>query len=176
MDELLRFFAFRTAIPCGYLIFFLAAALACAAALGLLVIGVFKKRWKLVTASAIFLGLAAVWVVGNIAFETALELNPIIQQADLIGVWQSDGSRLQVNSNGTFLFSTTDEHSEFGIPPTAGTWKFQPISTIEITDARGRRLPDLLVISFRGRLHIIRAFEDPDMWDGSLGLAKRPAA
>lgn len=173
IDDLLRLFAFRTAVPCGYLIFFLFGAFCCLVAFAVLVIGVIFRRVLLIAIPAAFLLFAGVFVAGNVAFERALEENPPVSDGDLLGTWRTAQSALTLRPDGVYeLRAGEDFAKDFGSPSSTGRWRRDSFEVL-LTDRSGRRLHALRVITFRGRFHLIFEYDDPDEWDGSFGFSKR---
>ena len=93
-DDFLRLFAFRTGLPCGYLLFFLFGAFWCFVATVVLVIGINRRRVLLIAVPALFLLLAATFVVGNAMYDRALNLNAFVTERSL----DMEDAALHINS------------------------------------------------------------------------------
>jgi len=153
-DDFLRLFAFRTGLPCGYLLFFLFGAFWCAVSIVVLVVGAVRRKLVLIVVPSLFLLLAGTLVVGNIAYSNALDLNPSVSNAELIGNWETADSSL-------------------GTSASEGRWQHDAFS-LSLIDSSGKPLKPLRAITFRGKPHLILEFDDPDAWDGDLGFRKAP--
>jgi len=174
-DEFLRLFAFRTGIPCGYLLFFLFSAFWCIVAVVLLVVGVIRRRALLIALPTTFLFLAAAFVVGNVAYERALDLNPHVTDSEFVGTWRTARSILTLRPDGLYeLHAGEDLAKDFRTSSSRGKWQRESTFGVRLVDASGKSLPVLRAITFRGRLHLIIEFDDPDAWDGDLGFSRRP--
>jgi len=120
---------------------------------------------------------AGVFVVGNVAYEHALDLNPSVSDADLIGTWRTDRSSLTLRADGAYeLRAGNDFARDFGTSTSSGAWRHEAIFAVHLIDRSGRELPALRVISFRNKPRLILQFDDPDAWDGDLGFRKTVAA
>lgn len=172
-DDVLRLFAFRTAVPCGYILFFLFGLFCCFVALVVLVIGVIRRSAILIALPAVFFLLVGVFVAGNIVYERALDLNPMVSDADLPGTWTTAHSALSLRPDGFYELRAGDDFAkDFGVRSSTGKWQRDGTFDVRLTDRSGKSLPALRAIAFRGRLHLTLEFDDPDDWDGDLGFSK----
>jgi membrane protein implicated in regulation of membrane protease activity len=175
-DDFLRLFAFRTGLPCGYLLFFLFGVFCCVVAVVVLVVGIVWRKVVLVALPSLFLLLAATFVVGNIAYERSLDINASLPNAELIGRWQTPQSTLVLRRDGSYQLRAGDDLSKvFATSASVGKWQPEGFG-VRLTDSSGRALPRLRTITFRGKPHLILEFDDPDAWDGDLGFSKAPGA
>jgi len=178
VDDFLQLFAFRTGVPCGYLLFFLAGAIGVVAAIIALLVGLLRKpkRPILAVASSAFLVLGALWLVGNIAYGNALEMNPDVSGNSFVGTWKWNDSTLTLRADGSYvLIASGYEANRLETQLSRGNWQFTPVVTIHLHDSRGQRIPDLRGLSFLSKLHLVVEFDDPDSWDGDLAFHREPA-
>jgi energy-coupling factor transporter transmembrane protein EcfT len=174
-DDFLRLFAFRTGLPCGYLIFFLFGAFWCFAATVVFIIGIIRRRVLLIAVPAMFLLLAATFVVGNVLYERALNLNPSVTEGGLAGTWKTPHSTLILRPDGSYQLRVGEDVArDFGTSFSAGRWQAESFG-VRLLDGSGKPFSKLRAITFRGKLHLILDFEDPDAWDGDLGFARPPS-
>jgi hypothetical protein len=173
-DDFLRLFAFRTGLPCGYLLFFLLGAFWCAVSVVVLVVGAVRRKLLLIVVPSLFLLVAGALVVGNIAYSNALDLNPSVSNAELIGNWETAASSLVLRRDGSYqLHAGNDFSRDFGTSASAGRWQHDAFS-LSLIDSSGKPLKPLRAIRFRGKPHLILEFDDPDSWDGDVGFQKAP--
>jgi hypothetical protein len=165
VDDFLRFFAFRTGLPCGYLLFFAVGFSISVTALVAVVAGL-----RLKPPGAVVLACAAVWVCGNVAYDLALDLNPMTDAESVSGVWRWNGATLQLHSNGAYELDPGSAPLHSG--RSVGHWTLDGLE-LHLIDNRGQSALDLRPITFRGRLHLmVDPHEDPDSWDGDLGFSR----
>ena len=169
-DDFLRLFAFRTGLPCGYLLFFLFGAFWCAVSIVVLVVGAVRRKLVLIVVPSLFLLLAGTLVVGNIAYSNALNLNPSVSNAELIGNCEP---ALAGPSPAIQLHAGHDFSRDLGTSASEGRWQHDAFS-LSLIDSSGKPLKPLRAITFRGKPHLILEFDDPDAWDGDLGFRKAP--
>ncbi|HSY48800.1 MAG TPA: hypothetical protein VLC46_08320 [Thermoanaerobaculia bacterium] len=172
MDEFLSLFAFRTGIPCGYLLFVLLGLCISMMALVAVLIGLLRKprNWVLIFLGALVLSCAGIWVAGNVAYSAALDLNPVTEVKSVTGQWRWNGARLRLNSDGSYELNPGTAPLNSG--RSVGQWILDG-KGLHLTDIHGQVALDLRPIIFRGRLHlIIDLHEDPDNWDGDLGFSR----
>ena len=161
----------RTAIPLGYL--FIALALG-----GLLLVGVscfvagwrFKKRPLKIVGAVISLGVIGL-ITAEVVMDSLLEWNPLVRNdSEVVGTWQRKRSfwmdldeTLTLRADHTFEYRS--DHESF-----TGTWQRNDWN---LHIAASGVDPLMRFISFFGELRLLRRPpDDPDTWDGDLGLKR----
>ncbi len=152
----------RTAIPFGYL--FIALLLLAAFVAG---IAVFVWGWLRRSRLARWIGAAlcacvVVLVVADVAYDSALELNPSIDNdSQILGTWTGDGQVVKLAADHTFTCQT-------GSQTARGTWTRDDFNLYLYG---GSYTGTMRFIQFRGVYRLLpHALGDPDTWDGDLGL------
>ena len=112
----------------------------------------------------------------NIVFEQNLDMNPMFKEADIVGTWQDDQSRLEFAANKQVIFQFDNAYKS-RVPVFAGngTWSRKDDFEIIITiNAKTSKLYPLRVIKVGRNYHLIlEDFDDPDLWDHHLGFKKK---
>ena len=153
----------RTGIPFGYLfigLFLLAAFVA-----GVIIFihggrGRFPRaRW----AGAALCALVVIVVMANSAFESALEWNPTMSDTDVVGRWVDRAQTLTLGADKTFTYRTPEQTS-------SGTWRRDDWNLYLDGESNSGTMR---FVEFRGHLRLLtRPPNDPDTWDGDLGLKR----
>src|SRR5687767_3747394 len=97
--DLLGYFAFRTGVPFGYLVFLLGLLVSTGVGLRLLVRGLSARpadRGRALGGGAM-LAAAVVFVAANLVYTGALELNPTFTLAEVAGEWREGSARLSLH-------------------------------------------------------------------------------
>ena len=154
----------RTAIPFGYL--FIALFLLAAFVFG---VSVFIRGWRRGSRGGKWLGAAMVAIVlaviaGEIVFEVAIEWNPTIgSDTEVLGTWADRAQIVTLQSDKTFTFRTSAQ-------TTTGTWTRDDWNLYLHGDSYSGTMR---FVQFRGHYRLMtKPPEDPDMWDGDLGLQR----
>ena len=156
----------RTGIPCGYLFIalFLCGALICG--LGVAIVG-WCKRSRLAIYSGLLVAVGVIAIfIADVSFEAALEWNPVIRSdGEIIGSWTDKRQTIILAADKTFTRRTESQTIN-------GTWKRDDwnlyLQSADHSDT-------MRFIKFRGGYRLMtRPPEDPDIWDGDLGLSRIP--
>ena len=155
----------RTAIPFGYLFIalLLGAILLTGSALGIW--GCFRRRRAaLILGSAMVLGVIGL-VIAEVAFEASMEWNPsITDDSRVVGTWADDRETITLRADHTVDYRSDTEGF-------SGRWSRDDWNlhlTAEGVDSMMR------FITFRDELRLMTdPPDDPDMWDGDLGLIRK---
>lgn len=183
MEDLLSLMQVRTAVPFGYLIFWLAWLSVSFWAAKNVVQQCWTKRYRsarlYVALGLLF--LSSLFLYSNIRFDAYLNMNPLFAEADVIGEWQDGDSQFTLLQNGRAILNLNDEYKRrLGLENGEAYWQKHYDFNIRIGSNRKGRGPDtavLRVISFNGKFRIIvDDYEDPDMWDGNLGFKRENLA
>jgi hypothetical protein len=173
--DVLRFFIFRTAFPFGYLLF-VGLPLLGAIGLGVTLLmrdvrklprsGAMQLSWGLVILAgvALYLGLTEVYA-------RALDLNPVVNERDLVGLWRDGAATLELQADGTYRCGKSREAC--GAFSQMGRWVHDGSFQLSFTPAGGSERSTLVrrIVRYAGTLRLTSAFEDPDEWDGALSFA-----
>jgi hypothetical protein len=165
--DFLGFFAFRTAIPFGYLAF----------AIGFIAVVVAGLRWLIrglmatppdgvrVAAGAFILVGAGVFFVANVAYSAALDLNPYPHAAQVTGEWSDGPAPLTLGAKGDYDCRGGDACTGLC---NSGRWRLdESASTLELECPDGHWVRQRIV-RYAGALRLTDPILDPDMWDGRL--------
>ena len=152
----------RTAMPFGYL--FIALFLLAAFVAG---ISIFVLGWRRRSRIAKLFGCGMVCtvvalIVANLWFESALEWNPTIgNDAEVVGIWADHTQKITLGADKTFTYGTSSQLIN-------GTWTRDGWNLY----LRGVNYSAAMrFVQFRGSYRLMtHPVDDPDMWDGDLGL------
>ena len=154
----------RTAIPFGYL--FIALFLLTAFVFG---VSVFVRAWRRRSRGGRWLGVAIVGsvvavIVGEIAFDAAIEWNPTIgSDTEVIGTYADGAQTVTLQSDKTFTHRTPSQ-------TTSGTWTRDDWNLYLRGDSYSGTMR---FIQVRGHYRLMtQPLGDPDTWDGDLGLQR----
>lgn len=156
----------RTAIPFGYLFIVLMLGAVFLAGAALAVWGwTGRRRAALVTGSLMVLSVAGL-VIAQLVFESSMEWNPsIADDSHVVGTWADDRETITLRADHTVEYRSDNE--AFPARWSRNDWNLH--LTAEGVDSMMR------FIRFRDELRLMSNLpEDPDLWDGSLGLVRRP--
>jgi len=155
----------RTAIPFGYpfIALILGAVLLTGAALAIWG-WMRQRRAALILGSTVVVGVIGLVIV-QVAFESSMEWNPsITDDSRVVGTWADDRETITLRADHTVDYRSDTEGF-------AGRWSRDDWNlhlTAESVDSMMR------FITFRDELRLMTAPpDDPDMWDGDLGLIRR---
>jgi hypothetical protein len=128
------------------------------------------RRPLLIVPGTAFLACAAIFVCGNLAYEAALDLNPMTQARNITGSWHWNGAKLQLHPDGSYELEPGSAPLNTG--RSVGRWTLDGMG-LRLIDNHGKPALDLRPITFRGRFHLmIDLHQDPDSWDGDLGFSR----
>jgi hypothetical protein len=72
----------------------------------------------------VLLLLAATFVVGNVVYERALNVNAVVTERDLAGTWKTAHSTLMLRPDGSFQLRVGEDFaSEFGTSFSTRKWQ-----------------------------------------------------
>ena len=152
----------RTAIPFGYLFIALFLLTIFLAGVATFVVGLRRRSagWRWVGAE--LCACVAVVIVADMAFESALEWNPKIDSdSQIVGTWTDDGRTITLGSDHAYTYKA-------GAQTTRGTWTRDDWNLYLHGDADSGTMR---FIQFHGSYRLMtHPPEDPDAWDGDLGL------
>lgn len=154
----------RTAIPCGYLLIVLFFGTGFFLGIGLLIAGLLRRNRLLAWTGGGMVAAIVVVVAVELWFEASMVWNPRIgSDAEVVGTWVGKDETLTLASDKTFSRRT-------GSGTSAGTWsRYHWNLTLSSKESSDK----MLFIQFRGRNRLMtHPPEDPDMWDGDLGLKR----
>ena len=109
--------------------------------------------------------LAVVIVLGDIAFDAALEWNPEIRSdSEVLGTWADNGETITLGLDNTFTYRSPSQ-------TTTGRWARQDWNLYLHGDDYSTTMR---FVQFSGHYRLMtHPPEDPDLWDGNLGLRQR---
>jgi hypothetical protein len=168
--DFLGVFSFRTAFPFGYLITLAALVGAAALGLALLLLGLGAHpfdRTRVVCGGGL-VAMVVFSVAANQLYGAALELNPLVTAANVIGEWREDRARLSLHPDGTYHCDGFGECNAFGAD---GRWWLADSGELTFDRIDGRRTSQRVVRYF-GALRLTDPIYDPDSWDGQLTFAR----
>jgi len=171
MDDFLSLIQFRTAMPFGYLFFFLFW----------LYVGVWsiKKIYKCLRAkeftkpklyiAATILLLNLSYMYSNVLFTEALNFNPFFKEADVVGKWIDGESSIELLANGQVTLKLNKDYEErLHLISGSGSWYKEYDFNIIISNSSHTVMR---VIKYNQEYRmIVDDYGDPDAWDGSLGF------
>lgn len=168
---------FRTALPFGYLGIALILGVIAISAIVLVISGIRGRRVYRGLAGLIILGAVCALTVMDVQADERTDLNPrIASDSDLVGIWTAKGAVLDLRAKGVYA-CRGDGCSAVG---TAGRWQRVDDFKLNFVSTPPSRVPGttvrLRVISTHGRLQLIRASRDPDLWDGRVLFEMVPRA
>ena len=178
MDEFIAIMQFRTAAPFGYGLFLFIWIIITIGSFRKMVIMLFRGQLespRLYLFSAIFICCIA-YLYGAFRYDKNLDMNPIFKDEDVVGMWQYGEAKMILEQSGQarFLFDDAIEnriHMNSGNGYWSREGDFNLVIADHDTDQSSYEL--FRVIKYHDNYRIIIAdFDDPDMWDGSLGFRK----
>ncbi len=155
----------RTAIPLGYV--FIALFLGAVLLTGAVIVvwgWLRRRRAALILGSAMVLGVVGLVVV-DMAFEASMEWNPsITDDSRVVGTWADGRKTITLRADHTVDYRSDSE----GFTGRWSRYDWNLHLTAEGVDSAMR------FITFRDELRLMtNPPDDPDMWDGDLGLIRR---
>jgi len=157
-------FVVITAIPFGYLVFYLGLlALFLGGVAGLVVALWHQPRRPWVALTGALGAVFALAVFGiNVEADAALDLNPSIpSDSALLGTWRSRHATLTLSPDGSYHCSAQAACGRLGV---TGRWQRSEEFDVRLVGAQDSVL--YRVVRYRGILRLTEEMEDPDMWDG----------
>lgn len=156
----------RTAIPFGYSIFVIVMIGGFVLGLALLISGLFQRFRSLIRiGAALSCGVALVFICDAVV-DTAIEWNPeIADDFELVGTWADRDTSITLLPDRTFVYRQPEGEVQ-------GAWKRDDWN-LRLTSAGDSR--EMRFIRVAGSYRVItNPPTDFDMWDGDLGLPKKP--
>jgi len=152
----------RTAIPFGYLfiaLFFLAAFVAGVVAL---IVGVRRRSPRARWLAAALCAFVLIVIVTEVAYDSSLEWNPTIGgDSQIVGAWIDHGQTMTLASDHTFTYQTASQTAH-------GTWTRDDWNLYLRGDSYSGTMR---FVQFHGIDRLMtHPPDDPDTWDGDLGL------
>jgi hypothetical protein len=155
-------FVFRSAVPFGYLGFWVGVVVLEIIALALVVGGLRSARKGTAISGGLLLtGLIVVTVV-NVIYDKNLDTNPMIHgRQELAGSWKDGAATLELRLDGTFACQGGNECSELR---GAGAWAWNDFE-ITFRPATG---PEVVrrIVRYDDELRLANVPGDLDAWDG----------
>lgn len=153
---------FRTALPFGYLLIFLGLAAAFVIGLVLFVTGRLRRSKPVAFLGGALALVVAIAVVSDVYFDAAMEWNPeIASDTEVVGRWQDRDETVTLAPDHTFTYETKDQIVH-------GTWSRYDWN---LRMAGNNGPLEMRFVQYNGKTHLMtRPPEDPDVWDGDLGL------
>ena len=177
--DFLSFFVFRTAFPFGYLIL-LGLPLLGAIVWGVVLLARDVRRYRgdgqvRMSWGLLILAGVALFIGVNVIYDRALDLNPQITPADLVGTWRRGRATLELHADGSYRCSGGGDCKPLG---SEGRWTHDGSSQLDFLVGEGefRAVTRRRVVRYAGVLRLTEAAGDPDMWDGVLTFAHRAPA
>jgi hypothetical protein len=180
MDGFISIIQLHTAIPFGYLLFLLLW-------LGVVVWAVkniFSNLWaksfrgpKMYVAVSLLV-VAVGYAYAIIRYSENINMNPFFKESVLVGEWTYGSSKLVLKPEGIASINFSNPLlARLGIDNGEGYWRKEGdfnlllgSTAVNFESKNGI----LRVIQFAGKYRlIIEDYEDPDMWDGSLGFKQK---
>ena len=154
----------RTAIPFGYLFIALFLFAAFVAGIGILIWGWRRHSRLLRGLGCGMVGSVIAIVVANLWIDSALEWNPTIgSDAEIVGTWSDRAQKITLTSDKTFTYRTSSQLIN-------GTWTRYDWNLYLRGDNYSATMR---FVQYRGGYRLMtHPPEDPDMWDGDVGLPK----
>ncbi len=181
MEKYLEYLQFSTAIPFGYVMFFIFCVVIIGLGIKNIISSLYHKKFLQFrfVASVFAIFFVSTVITANVMFENRLDLNPFFDESDVIGSWKDDNSIIQFKDDKTVYFSFGERYvNRVKLASGEGTWSKHKDFNIEIIDTtKARSLPLLRMIKIQDEYRIILDdFEDPDMWDHHLGFKKQKSS
>ena len=180
IEDIIPKIAFRTAIPFGYLLFYLILILTGVWALKNIIQLLWYGKYKNIKLyfSLIILIFNGLYLYSDKIYDDYLELNPSFSESELIGHWLDEDSLITFEPEGKARFVFREEYKKrLGIDKNGeGYWEKVNDFNIYIgikPKEKDSKVNLLRVIKYKNIYRIIiDDFDDPDMWDGHLGFRK----
>ena len=179
MDELISIIQFHTAVPFGYGLFLLIWLIITIGSLRKMMILIWRRQYHssgFYLFSAIFICSIA-YLYGTVRYEQNLDMNPVFKDEDIVGRWEYGKAKMILEPSGQaqFSFSKTVS-SRVHLHSGNGFWHREGDFNIKIHSLNADQSATyglFRVIKYHDDYRIIiDDFNDPDMWDGSLGFRK----
>src|SRR5712672_1810846 len=147
-------FAFRTAIPFGYLFFYGGLLIVAIIGCGLIVVALKRHKATLAGAGALLTTGVALVVWANIDAESALDMNPLVQMdSSIVGAWHDGAATLELRRDHSYVCAG----NACGPLAVSGTWEraatFDLIFRPTAGSPQVRRL-----MRYRGQLRLTHEF------------------
>ena len=156
----------RTAIPFGYLFIALFFAGVFFTGLMALVLGVWRRKRWLIAGGLSVMTVIVLAVIAEVSFESKMEWNPVIRdEALVVGTWADERETITLHADHRVDYHSSNEGF-------SGKWSLDDWNLRLTSDG-----VDCMMrfIEYDGQLYLMtNEPDDPDMWDGNLGLERRP--
>jgi len=180
MDEFISIIQFHTAIPFGYLLFSLLWLGVVVWAVKNALSGLWAKRFrepKMYIAGSLLV-IAVGYAYASIRYSENINMNPFFKESVLVGEWAYGNSRLVLEPEGVATINFSNPLlARLGIDNGEGYWRKEGDFNLVLGSAAVNfesKNGILRVIQYAGKYRlIIEDYEDPDMWDGSLGFKQK---
>jgi hypothetical protein len=180
MDEFISIIQFHTAIPFGYLLFSLLWLSVVAWALKNIVSTLWSRRFRglRIYIAGCLLVVSFGYVYASIRYSENINMNPFFQESALVGEWSYGGSKLVLKPDGIATINLSKSLlARLGIDNGDGYWRKEGDFNLVLGSAAVNfesKNGMLRVIQYAEKYRlIIEDYEDPDMWDGSLGFKQK---
>lgn len=183
MDEFISIIQFRTAIPFGYLLFFLLWLAVVVWAFKNVVSNIWAKNFlkpKIYIAGSVLL-LAAGYAYASIRYSENINMNPFFNESDLVGEWNYGDSKLVLKSDGVAQISLSNSLlARLDLDNGEGYWRKKGDFNLVLGSNSVNLMPKngiFRVFQYAENYRLIiedpDMREDPDMWDGNLGFKQK---
>ncbi len=167
-------------MPFGYLLFSLLWLGVVVWAVKNIVSNLFAKRFhgpKMYIAGGLLI-VAVGYAYASVRYSENINMNPFFKESALVGDWTYGNSKLVLMPEGIAVINFSNSLLEkMGIDNGEGYWKkegdFNLVLGSTVVNFESKN-GILRVIQYAGKYRlIIEDYEDPDMWDGSLGFKQK---
>ena len=156
MDDFLALVAFHPGHP--ILIFVGVAAAVAFLSLGQLALRQGSRLVRVAWLVGVIVLLAELAITTYVNLQ--LDWNPRLEESLVVGVWEGEGVRLELGSDG-----------QYHLPWSSGRWTLQGGGALKLSpEPLGFEGPKF--IAFGKTVRLVRTMGDPDEWSGELGLRR----
>ena len=180
MDEFISSIQFHTAVPFGYLLFFMAWISLCIWAIKNITTMVWRREFRSVKLYAMMILLVVNfgYAYASIIYSENIDLNPSFSEMDLVGEWVDGSSKVVLSKEGKAeLYLSKDHLARLEIENGSGYWYKEHDFNILIGSTAVHNVSKsgvLRVIKYGESYRIIiEDYGDRDMWDGHLGFKRK---
>lgn len=145
----------------------------------LLFTGIGRRARRRTIVGAAFCLFVIYWAYSIPDYGSVQEWNPYVAPDEIAGEWYKGDFHLTLFSDGYYEFEgSAEDAKQYNIQEKEGTWLLQgwAIRMHPKGPWRHGAMAEMRVVIADSAFRIIKAFEDPDLWDGDLGFERTPTA